>query len=94
MSRVDCFQCFQNSGFLSIKKRRVRSKRPEKGDTDQESARRRQQGTTGSGSTEDSTGTRASVKRTLSKAVEAAKEGVPQNVSFDTLFQTGEIPIC
>ena len=31
------------------------------------------------------TGTSASVKRTLSRGVEVAKEGTPQSVSFDTL---------
>ena len=36
------------------------------------------------------TGTRASAKRTLSRDVEAASEGTPQSVSFDTPFQTGE----
>ena len=35
-------------------------------------------------------GTRASVKRTLSRAVEAAREGTPHNMSFDTPFQTVE----
>ena len=36
------------------------------------------------------TGNRASVKRTLSIGVEAAREGTPQSVSLDTPFQTGE----
>ena len=36
------------------------------------------------------TSTRASVKRTLSIGVEAASQGTPQSVSFDTPFQTGE----
>ena len=36
------------------------------------------------------TGTRASVKRTLSRAVEAAREGTPQKLSFGTPFSTGE----
>ena len=36
------------------------------------------------------TGTRASVKRTLSRAVEAATEGTPQNVSFDSPFLIGK----
>ena len=35
-------------------------------------------------------GTRASAKRTLSRGVEAVREGAPQSVSFDTPFQTGE----
>ena len=36
------------------------------------------------------TGTRASAKRALSRGVEAAREGTPQSVSFDSPFQTGE----
>ena len=36
------------------------------------------------------TGTRTNAKRTLSRGVEAAREGASQNVSFDTPFQTGE----
>ena len=32
------------------------------------------------------TGTRASAKRTLSRGVEAVREGTPQNVSFGTPF--------
>ena len=34
-----------------------------------------------------STGTRASVKKTLSRTMKAAREGTPQNVSVDTPFQ-------
>ena len=36
------------------------------------------------------TGTRVSGKRTLSTGVEAVRDGTPQNVSFDTPFQTGK----
>ena len=36
------------------------------------------------------TSTGVSGKRTLSRGVEAARRGTPQNVSFDTRFQTGE----
>ena len=37
------------------------------------------------------TGTRASDKRTLKREVEAAREGTPQNVSFEyTPFQSSE----
>ena len=60
--------------------------------TDQEIARKRQQVL----SVQEAprrvrdTGTRASLKRTLSRGVEAAREGTPQSVSFDTPFQTGE----
>ena len=61
-------------------------------DTDQESARRRQQVLPVQEAPRrvQNTGTRASVKRTLSRAVEVVREGTSQNVSFDTPFQTGE----
>ena len=47
---------------------------------------------TGSGSTEGSAKHRHQSQRvrTLSKGVEAAREGTPQNVRFDTPFLTGE----
>ena len=35
-------------------------------------------------------GTRSNAKKMLSRGVEAVREGTPQSVSFDTLFQTGE----
>ena len=64
------------------------SSRRARGDTDQESARRRQQVLPVQEAPRRvrNTDTRTSVKRTLSEGVEAAREGTPQNVSFDTQF--------
>ena len=61
--------------------------RPAGGDTDQESARRRQQVLPVQEAPRRvrNTGTRANVKMSLSRAVEAAREGTPQNVSVDNV---------
>ena len=81
---------FKFGGFEH--QRRKGSSRRAGNNTDQESARRRQQVLPVQETSRRvrNTGTRASVKRMLSRTVETASEGTPQNVSFDTPFLTDE----
>ena len=83
--------CFQSSRVFEHLETKSLPRRAG-GDTNQESARRRQQvlPVQEAPGRVQNTGTRASVKRTQSRAVEAAREGTPQNVSVDTPFQCGE----
>ena len=84
--------CFQSSRVFEHLETKSLLSRRAGGDTNQESARRRQQvlPVQEAPGRVRNTGTRASVKRTQSRAVEAARECTPQNVSVDTPFQCGE----
>ena len=81
-------------GVLNIEKRRVHLPEDESwGNTDQESpgeARVHGVSPVQEAPRVRDTGIRVSGKRTLSRGVEATREGTLQNVNFDTSFQTGE----
>ena len=92
MRRVDSvFSALKKLGFFSsIKRQRVHP-----GELEETPRRERPEeavSTTGSESTEGSAKHRHQRQhvRTLSRGVEAAREGTPQNVRFDTPFLTGE----
>ena len=80
----------QSVFFSSIKRRRVYP--GELGETPRREPPKEAASTTGSRSTERSARYRHQSQRimALSRRVEAAKKGTPQNVGFDTPFLTGE----
>ena len=80
----------KNSGGFSIKRRRLHPEELE--ETPRRDCREEAASTTGSGSTEGGARYRHQSQRvrTLSRGVEAAREGTPQKVSFDTPFLTGK----